>query len=81
MNTSSDAADIDRSRIMLDEKNYQTDFDSNSETPPASIEGTLSEPLEPELETFEFEVCTPYQGKPRKFSDPHVLDIVLFFAN
>ncbi|PLW13873.1 hypothetical protein PCASD_19704 [Puccinia coronata f. sp. avenae] len=70
MNTSSDAADIDRSRIMLDEKNYQTDFDSNSETPPASIEGTLSEPSEPELETFEFEVCTPYQGKPPPYADP-----------
>jgi hypothetical protein len=47
---------------MSDEENYQPNSVSKSETLPTSIEGTVAEP---ELENFEFEVCTPYHGKPR----------------
>jgi hypothetical protein len=66
MNTSSDAAhESDQGQMMPDEGNYQINSVSISETLPTSMDRTLAEP---ELETFEFEVCTPYHGKPRKYT-------------
>ncbi|PLW14386.1 hypothetical protein PCANC_17458 [Puccinia coronata f. sp. avenae] len=81
MNTSSDAAhESDQGQMMPDEGNYQINSVSISETLPTSIDRTLAEP---ELETFEFEVCTPYHGKPPDTADPHVAEvrIVEAYAN
>ncbi|PLW13874.1 hypothetical protein PCASD_19705 [Puccinia coronata f. sp. avenae] len=55
---------------MSEEENHQSDNSvSSSETPLTSSDGTLGES---KSDTSEFEVCTPYEGKPPHTADPQI---------